>query len=77
MIINHHDHHHDDDHNDHPSVKIHHRLGQAGGSASLPSLVLCSDFTVPEYKAYHVITNTTNRKLLFFILTQHDGNDQR
>ena len=49
MMINHDDDdHHDDDHHDHPSVKIHHPLGQAGGSASLPSLVTGSDFIVPE-----------------------------
>ena len=44
MIINHHDDYHDDDLHDHTSVKIHHPLGQAGGSASLPSLVVGSDF---------------------------------
>ena len=52
MIINHHDH---DDHHDHPSLKIHDLLGQASGSAPLPSLVVGSDVTVPENRAYHVI----------------------
>ena len=59
MIINHHDDYHDDDLHDHTLVKIHHPLGQVGGSASLPSLVVSSDFTVPENRAYHVIKAIT------------------
>ena len=62
MIINH----HDDDLHDHTSVKIHHPLGQAGGSASLSSLVVGSDFTVPETRAYHVIMAITLDIMSFY-----------
>ena len=68
MIINHHDHYENDHHHDYTSVKINHSFGQAGGSASLPSLVVGSGFTVPENRAYHVIKAITLDIMSFYQL---------